>query len=79
MLIGKVKETIRKYRMLSRGDRVVMAVSGGPDSVCLLLVLHALAKDLDPPDDVQATGAVKRRLAGVLLKRVAAGLMGNAS
>lgn len=39
----------------------------------------ALAKDLDPPDDVQATGAVKRRLAGVLLKRVAAGLMGNAS
>jgi len=38
-----------------------------------------LAKDLDPPDDVQATGAVKRRLAGVLLKRVAAGLMGNAS
>ena len=31
--------------------------------------------DLDPPDDVQATGAVKRHLAGVLLRRVARQLM----
>jgi carbon-monoxide dehydrogenase medium subunit len=31
----------------------------------------ALRRDLDPPDDVQATGAVKRHLAGVLLRRVA--------
>jgi carbon-monoxide dehydrogenase medium subunit len=31
----------------------------------------ALAQDLDPPDDIQATGAVKRHLAGVLLRRVA--------
>jgi carbon-monoxide dehydrogenase medium subunit len=35
----------------------------------------ALADDLDPPDDVQATGAVKRHLAEVLLKRVARELM----
>jgi carbon-monoxide dehydrogenase medium subunit len=33
------------------------------------------ALDLDPPDDVQATGAVKKHLAGVLLRRVAAQLM----
>jgi len=39
----------------------------------------ALARDLDPPDDVQATGAVKKQLAGVLLKRVAAELMGVSS
>jgi carbon-monoxide dehydrogenase medium subunit len=31
----------------------------------------ALEQDLDPPDDVQATGAVKKHLAGVLLRRVA--------
>ena len=31
--------------------------------------------DLDPPDDVQATGAVKKHLAGVLLRRVAGQLM----
>ena len=35
----------------------------------------ALADDLDPPDDVQETGAVKRHLAGVLLRRVAKQLM----
>ena len=34
-----------------------------------------VATDLDPPDDVQASGAVKRQLAQVLLKRVAADLM----
>ena len=33
------------------------------------------ALDLDPPDDVQATGAVKKHLAGVLLRRVATQLM----
>jgi aerobic carbon-monoxide dehydrogenase medium subunit len=31
----------------------------------------ALAADLDPPDDVQATGKAKKHLAGVLLRRVA--------
>jgi len=33
------------------------------------------ALDLDPADDVQATGAVKKHLAGVLLRRVAKQLM----
>ena len=33
--------------------------------------IAALDDDLDPPDDVQATGAVKKHLAGVLLQRVA--------
>ena len=47
MLIAKVKDTIRKYDMVDRGDRVVVAVSGGPDSVCLLSVLHAMANELD--------------------------------
>jgi carbon-monoxide dehydrogenase medium subunit len=32
----------------------------------------ALTDDLDPPDDLQASGPVKRHLAGVLLRRVAA-------
>ena len=33
--------------------------------------VNALAQDLNPPDDVQASGAVKTHLAGVLLRRVA--------
>jgi carbon-monoxide dehydrogenase medium subunit len=37
--------------------------------------VHALERDLDPPDDVQASGAVKRHLASVLLRRVAQQLM----
>lgn len=35
----------------------------------------ALQDDLDPSDDVQATGKVKKHLAGVLLRRVTAQLM----
>ena len=37
----------------------------------------AVATDLDPSDDVQASSAVKRQLAGVLLQRVARQLMGE--
>jgi tRNA(Ile)-lysidine synthase len=47
MLLTKVKETIKKYSLLSPGDRVLVAVSGGPDSVCLLSVLQTFANDLD--------------------------------
>jgi carbon-monoxide dehydrogenase medium subunit len=36
----------------------------------LAAAIAALSADLDPPDDVQATGAVKKYLAGVLLRRV---------
>jgi carbon-monoxide dehydrogenase medium subunit len=38
-----------------------------------------VAKELDPSDDVQATAKVKKHLAGVLLKRVAAQLMESRS
>src|SRR5258708_24578406 len=38
--------------------------------------VKALAADLDPQDDGQATGATKPHLAGVLLRRVAKQLMG---
>jgi len=46
MLLNKVKETIKRFHMLEPGDRVVISVSGGPDSVCLLSVLHALSAEL---------------------------------
>jgi aerobic carbon-monoxide dehydrogenase medium subunit len=39
--------------------------------------VKAISTDLDPPDDVQASGAVKRQLAGVLLRRVARQLTGE--
>lgn len=47
MLLKKVKETIEKYKMLDRGDRILVAVSGGPDSVTLLDVLFSLRDKYD--------------------------------
>ena len=41
-LINKVKDTIDRYGMLKKGDNVLVAVSGGPDSVCALEVLNAI-------------------------------------
>ncbi len=38
-----VRETIARYTMLAPGDAVLVAVSGGPDSVALVHLLHALA------------------------------------
>jgi len=42
-VLETVARTIARYRMFKPGDRVAVAVSGGPDSVCLLHVLIELA------------------------------------
>lgn len=45
-LADKVKKTLSRHGMTRPGDVVVVAVSGGPDSVCLLHVLHRLSEEL---------------------------------
>jgi aerobic carbon-monoxide dehydrogenase medium subunit len=51
-----------------RARKAETTLTGAVDDKRIEAAIAAL--DLDPPDDVQATGAVKKHLAGVLLKRV---------
>lgn len=46
MLKEKVLETIKKYNLINEGDKIVIGVSGGPDSMCLLHVLNELKREL---------------------------------
>lgn len=43
----KVLETIISNGLIKNGDAVLAAISGGPDSVCLLHVLYTLSKELN--------------------------------
>ena len=42
----KIRNMMKRCRMVSPGQRILAAVSGGADSVCLLAVLHTLAPEL---------------------------------
>ena len=43
----KVLDTIKKYNLIENGDSIVIGVSGGPDSICLLHVLNSLKEELN--------------------------------
>lgn len=44
-LLTKVKHTISKYQLLEAGDKVLVGVSGGPDSIALLHILKQVASE----------------------------------
>lgn len=46
MLKEEVLKTIKKYNLINEGDKIVIGVSGGPDSICLLHVLNSLKEEL---------------------------------
>ena len=50
----KVLKTIRKFSLISPNDTVIVGVSGGPDSVCLLHVLVSLKETLKIKEIVPA-------------------------
>ena len=47
MVFEKVLSTINKHNLISDGDKIVIGLSGGPDSVCLLHILNRLKGKLD--------------------------------
>ncbi len=46
-MISEIKKTIEKYNLLNRGDKVIVALSGGSDSVALLTALVQIAPQMD--------------------------------
>ncbi len=47
MLIKKLSQTVKRHSMLHSGDSVLVCVSGGPDSMCLLHALLAVREKFE--------------------------------
>ena len=45
-IVTEIRSYMKIYEMLRPGDRVIAAVSGGADSVCLLWALQKIAPEL---------------------------------
>ncbi|MCT4688071.1 tRNA lysidine(34) synthetase TilS [Vallitalea sp.] len=46
-MVDKVLNTIQKFNMIDKGDNIIIGVSGGADSICLLHMLCSLKSKLD--------------------------------
>lgn len=46
-MLEKVLNTITKYNLIESGDRIVLGVSGGSDSICMLEILNKLKETLN--------------------------------
>lgn len=46
-MLNKVKETIIKYDLIKPEDKIVLGVSGGPDSTAMLICLNELSKEMN--------------------------------
>ena len=44
-MMEKVREAVKRHRLLEPGDKIVVAVSGGADSMALLHALHQLSRE----------------------------------
>ena len=55
-MIQKVQKYIEELNMVSPNDRLLIGVSGGADSVCLLLVLHELYQGTEEKELVKGQG-----------------------
>ena len=44
-MLEKVLNIIKKYNLIKNGDKLVLCVSGGPDSICMLNILNDIRND----------------------------------
>lgn len=46
-LLEKIKQFINANNLISKGDKIVIGVSGGPDSLCLLHILNEIKQEYE--------------------------------
>lgn len=39
------KDTLREHKLVNKGDKIVIGVSGGPDSLCMLHLFYSIAEE----------------------------------
>jgi len=47
MLEQEIYDFVTKYKLIENGDRLVLGVSGGPDSICMLDILYKISKKIN--------------------------------
>ncbi|MCC8169625.1 MAG: tRNA lysidine(34) synthetase TilS [Oscillospiraceae bacterium] len=47
MMLNKIRNTIKKYGLIEKGDGILIGLSGGADSVCLTHALYRLQDELE--------------------------------
>lgn len=46
-MFEKAKQTVKKYNLINKKEQIIIGVSGGADSMCLLYFLHSIAESYE--------------------------------